>query len=261
MTMNLRQCPVCDAPIGILWPDVAMWHCTKCGLLMRNPQPTEQELNGLYGDSWIAPESNTRETGGTNLHLAEDYAVRLARSLKQADFSGMNILDFGAGRGATVDALTALGANVAAVEPFGHTFLRSRGISAYQQLDDLPEETRFDGIVSIDVIEHLPNPLETFARLERYLTEDGWLFLATPNAAGISCRLKRATWKEVRNPGHLFLFAPHNLELLLLKAGYTCPSRLHWLVQYSAHPARRALHVLLQTLAVDGELRYLAYKS
>lgn len=164
--MNFKQCPVCDAPIRVLWPTVAVWRCTNCKLLMRNPQPTEQELSSLYDESWTA-----------------------------------------------------------------------------------------------DVIEHLPRPVETIGQLGPYLSDNGWLFLATPNAAGISCRVKRAAWKEVRNPGHLYLFSPQNLELLLSKAGYSRPTRLRWYVQYSTNPARRALHTVLQRVAVDGELRYLAYKS
>lgn len=261
MVMNLKRCPVCGGPINGLWPTLRMWRCTDCGLLMRSPQPTEGELGDLYDESWAAPENNTRETGGTDHSLAAEYVAQLLHSLRLGSFSDVNILDFGAGRGATVAALLALGANVVAVEPYGHTYLQQRGVNTFRQLDDIPEDTRFDGVVSIDVLEHLPAPQQTITHLRRYLSDDGWLFLATPNAAGISCRLKRTKWKEVRNPGHLFLFSPHNLESLLLRAGFVRPRRLHWRVQYTTHPARRALHILLQTLAIDGELRYLAYKS
>lgn len=261
MAVNFKQCPVCDAPIRVLWPTVAVWRCTNCKLLMRNPQPTEQELGNLYDGSWTAPEENSRETGGTNSYLAGHYAAQLLHSLRLPSFAGLTILDFGAGRGATAAALASLGARVVAVEPFGYAYLQQRGISVFQQLADIPQGTRFDGIVSIDVIEHLPTPVETIGQLGPYLSDNGWLFLATPNAAGISCRVKRAAWKEVRNPGHLYLFSPQNLELLLSKAGYSRPRRLRWYIQYSANPARRALHTVLQSFAVDGELRYLAYKS
>jgi hypothetical protein len=157
--------------------------------------------------------------------------------------------------------LASLGANVVALEPFGYAFLKKRGIRAYPSLDDMPNDLRFDGIVSIDVIEHLRTPLETIIRLKDFLSDSGWLFLATPNAGSISCKLKRSTWREVLNPGHLFLFAPHNLDLLLAKADFSRRQRLRWYVHYTDSLVKRVLHFALQTLSLDGELRYLAYKK
>lgn len=259
--MDSRHCPLCEAPIKARWPQVNMWQCTNCGLLMRNPLPTPNELDTLYDASWQVPEANTRETGGTHAYLADLYMKRLLKSLGLTNFAGLTILDFGAGRGATVDALTSLGANVVALEPFGYDYLQKRGIPAYPSLDDLPADLRFDGIVSIDVIEHLTTPLETVVRLKEFLSNGGWLFLATPNAAGISCKIKRAAWKEVLNPGHLFLFSPANLDLLLAKADFHRRQHVHWYIRYTDNPAKRALHFALQTLHLDGELRYLAYKK
>jgi 2-polyprenyl-3-methyl-5-hydroxy-6-metoxy-1,4-benzoquinol methylase len=238
-----------------------MSRCTDCGLVIRNPQPVAHKLDQLYEESWVDPEANVIETGATDSGLAHLYMKRLLHSLGLTSFSGLTILDFGAGRGATVEALSSLGANVVAVEPFGHTYLQKRGIPAYPTLDDVPGDLRFDGIVSIDVVEHLTVPLETMTQLKNLLSDQGWLFLATPNAGGINSRLKRAAWSEVLNPGHLFLFAPNNLDLLLAKTGFPRRQRLRWYVRYSDNLAKRVLHLVLQTAAVDGELRYLAYKG
>ena len=186
---------------------------------------------------------------------------RLQRSLGLTDFAGLTLLDFAAGRGAVADVLVAQGARVIAVEPFGHELLAARGIETYATLDDVPPDLRCDGIISIDTIEHLTAPLDTFTQLKSLLADDGWLFVATPNVAGVSGKFKRAKWREVLNPGHLFLFAPNNLELLLDKAGFPQRQRLRWYVRYTDDIVKRAVHTMLQTLAWDGELRYLAFNK
>jgi 2-polyprenyl-3-methyl-5-hydroxy-6-metoxy-1,4-benzoquinol methylase len=70
----------------------------------------------------------------------------------------MRVLDYGAGRGAMALELKKRGADVVAVEPFGCDYLIELGVSAYRDLSDLPATLLFDGIVCLEVIEHLRDP-------------------------------------------------------------------------------------------------------
>ena len=211
--------------------------------------------------SWSEPAANVQGTGGTDAQLAVLFARLLAQRVGRASFGGMRLLDYGAGRGEMVRALADLGADVYAIEPFGYQHLVESGIQAYRSADELPHGLSFDGIVTIDVVEHLFEPWKELTDLRDRLAPSGWLYVATPNAGGASGRVKRSRWAQAQNPGHLLLFSAGSMEEMLSRAGFARWRRLRWFVQYSGSPFKKALHFALQTLMLDGELRYLAFRS
>jgi len=221
--------------------------------------PSNEHLEELYEGSWAEPARNLNETGGTDAELARIYARKVALSLGRNDFCGLRLLEFGAGKGEMVAALRDLGANVCAVEPFGHRYLQQEGFPAVPSLDALPRGAKFDGILAIEVIEHLPSPWKEIAALRQLLKESGWLFVTTPNAAGLNAKLRGSRWREAQKPGHVVFFTPRNLESLLARCGYRCHRRLRWFIGYSSKPLRVWRDYTLQLLRLDGELRYMAF--
>ena len=100
------------------------------------------------------------------------------------------------------------GAKLVAVEPFGYKFLAERGISVYRDLTHLPDELTFDGIVSLETIEHLRDPGGVLAGLYKRLSPGGWLLITTPNAAGLPARLMGQHWREaVKTWPYSFLYS------------------------------------------------------
>ena len=261
MPQNLEQCPFCDGAINQHWRTVDVWKCSQCGLLFRNPMPYQDELAKLYEKGWSQAYQHRSETGGTDLYLARVYARKLAGLLHRKNFSGLKILDFGAGRGAMLTALAELGADVCGVEPFGYQFLKERGFTTFRTLDEVPKGLTFDGITMIEVIEHLPAPWNEIRRFSEILKDSQWTYIATPNACGLNARVSRSSWREVLKPGHLIFFTPRSLETILTNCGMARYRRLPWFIHYSKNPIRILLHYILQALYLDGELRYLAWKS
>jgi 2-polyprenyl-3-methyl-5-hydroxy-6-metoxy-1,4-benzoquinol methylase len=171
-------------------------------------------------------------------------------------------MDFGAGRGAMALALRENGADVVAVDPFGHRYLRDVGLVAFADLGALPPDLCFDGIVSLEVMEHLLEPGETLAKLHERLRPGGWLFITTPNPAGLLARLSGERWREAAKPGHVLFFSPTTLRGLLKVTDFCDTRRLRWLLRYpGVSTTRSALHYVLQAVLLDGSLRYLAYKK
>jgi len=161
--------------------------------------PTQKELFALYTNSWQHPERSRSETGGTDLRLARIYAKLLARSLGLRDLKGLRILDFGAGRGDMLKALMELGAEVVGVEPYGLDFLRDQGFEAYEDISEVKGD--FDGIVTIDVIEHPRNPWDILKDLSNLLKVGGWIYVATPNPTGLNAKINRGNWREAKKQG------------------------------------------------------------
>jgi SAM-dependent methyltransferase len=77
----------------------------------------------------------------------------------------------------------------------------------------------FDLVVSLEVVEHLPNPLDHLREFHRVTRPSGLLLLTTPNLAGLSGRLLGTRWRVV-TPEHVGYFSPRTLRWALGRAGY-----------------------------------------
>lgn len=262
---NVRPgCPQCDgdAPSTPYWDTPRFHRCTQCGLIFRSPFPDEATLCELYNNSWASPDVNRTETGMTELRLAETYSKSLLRTIEAHDLSGKRVLDFGAGRGGMALALRNCGAEVTAVDPFGRDYLQSMGLAAYSDLDELPADLRFDGIVSLEVLEHLPAPGQTLAKVCRRLKPGAWVFVTTPNPEGLPATLFGDRWREAAKPGHIVFFTSESLRALLEESGFSRVRRLRWLLRYpSASFSRAVVHYAMQAALLDGSLRFLAFKD
>lgn len=253
------RCPLCDRTEGLKGRGVFR-KCGHCGLVFRHPMPTLQDLDALYNRSWEAPAKNSNETGGTTVDLAEVYASQLTKSLGRCDLRGLRILEYGAGRGEFLRALERRGAQVFALEPYGKEYLQQQGFPSFRAIEDLPEGVLFDGIVTIDVVEHEFAAWGVLRRLRPLLVHNGWLYVATPNPAGLNAKLTGERWREAQKPGHLLFFPPRTLERVLAEAGFARPQRLRWNVPYGTSLVTRLKDLMLSTLGLDGELRYLAFR-
>jgi glycosyltransferase involved in cell wall biosynthesis/2-polyprenyl-3-methyl-5-hydroxy-6-metoxy-1,4-benzoquinol methylase len=255
------HCPLCSSTARRFRRFGAFRKCVSCGLLFRHPMPTAQDLETLYSQSWQVPAENSNETGGTTPEYAEVYADRLIRSLGRRDLNGLRILEYGAGRGEFLEALSRRGAQVFALEPYGRNYLQQRGFKAYAAVEELPKDLRVDGIVTIDVVEHELAAWNVLRSLRPFLTANGWLYVATPNPQGLNARVFGARWREACKPGHLLFFPPETLEAVLQSAGFVRTRRLRWNMLYRTSLLSRAKDLVLSFLRLDGELRYLAFQS
>jgi SAM-dependent methyltransferase len=229
--------------------------------LFRNPVASADELAELYAASWSAPATARAETGGTTDRLARLYVARLLRTLGLARLDGLRILDFGAGRGEMLAALRDRGADVCGLERFGYDFLRERGFAVYRSLADVPPGLRFDGAVSVDVVEHLAWPWDDLAALGASLQPGAFLYVATMNARGLNAMLSGPRWRELLKAGHLVFFTAATLRAALRAAGFGAARRLRWRIPYPAGALRGALYWVLQALGLDGELRFVARRN
>lgn len=252
-------CPLCGNERSFTRTNGAFRRCKGCGLMFRYPRPELQDLHALYGQSWVAPMECCAETGGTTRILAEEYAKRLGRALGRQELKGLKILDYGAGRGEFARVLSRLGADVYAVDPYGKPYLEQMGLRAYATLDELPADLRFDGIVSIDVVEHELAAWDVLRRFRDILAPGGWVYVATPNPNGLNAKVFGSHWREAKKPGHLVFFGPKTLERVLQEAGFARTQRLRWNIRYGKSLLTRAKDFVLSQLELDGELRYLAF--
>lgn len=78
----------------------------------------------------------------------------------------------------------------------------------------------FDGIVLIDVLEHLPDPRGTLEVLRRLLAPQGILTVVTPDFGGLASHLLGSHWWGIQE-AHLSYFDKRTLKRLLEATGFT----------------------------------------
>lgn len=78
---------------------------------------------------------------------------------------------------------------------------------------------RFDVIVLLDVIEHLPDPAGTLALCHRHLEDGGVVVLTTGDFASLYARASGQNWRLMTPPQHLWYFTPKSIAGLSASAG------------------------------------------
>ena len=140
--------------------------------------------------------------------------------------SPQKILELGAGAGEFADRLKTLGYKVICVEgsPVYLKRLKKMGFST-KKADlnkslPLPAGT-FDGVLSLEVIEHLIEVDKFLSEVYRVLKPKGWLIISTPNIAWWGYRLFALMGQPPKKEGYHLRFFTHNtLTQLLKKHGF-----------------------------------------
>jgi 2-polyprenyl-3-methyl-5-hydroxy-6-metoxy-1,4-benzoquinol methylase len=122
---------------------------------------------------------------GLRIHARFGLHEYVAEKVTKYLQPGAKILDLGAGSGAMSLRLHELGFEVIAVDYVSEAFaLHDRVPFKQVDLNSTFSEVfdgQFDGIIAIEIIEHLENPRNLFRECRKLLKEDGILFMTTPN--------------------------------------------------------------------------------
>jgi SAM-dependent methyltransferase len=113
-----------------------------------------------------------------------------------------------------------------------------------------------DAVVMLDVLEHLPDPMDALRRMRAAVSDDGLLALSTVNVEGLHGRVRGSAWPWFIR-AHLHYFRPRTLSRMLADAGFeivesaTVPRTFHasyMLQRVSRSPAGATLAALARRL-------------
>jgi SAM-dependent methyltransferase len=206
--MSSRPCPFCfSESSSIFGVRGGVWvRCRNCRSVFQDI--TVGQFAQLHDEAW----QDTR--------FAE--SVVAARGLEPASgrwdelsLSGTSLLEFGPGTGHLLAAAQKAGCSVAGVETSGihREFIRNTwGIrSLYPDVAALPSGVSFDAIVAINVLEHVYDISEFLRSIARLLTQNGVLFLATPNAVSLEAAVLRNWWSMCKEHDHVSFPSPEGI--------------------------------------------------
>lgn len=176
----IPTCPSCEtSQITTLCVENRFCGCSRCGLVFDNPRPSTDDIARFYAaedkyDEWLA-ELPARD---------RLWKRRLARVRKYVPHG--RVLDVGAGIGQFLHfASKHFEVHGTEISPVARKIARDRyGLDLFQgTLDDYsPDDQRpFDVVTLFHVLEHVPHPSQTLARVASLLGSGGTVILAVPN--------------------------------------------------------------------------------
>ncbi len=201
--MKTPLCRVCNGVSAVFYQDArTFYRCGNCSLIFTYEiaPPPEQERH--YKAQW----------GNQQAEFWKGQAEAILQIIRQYH-EPRHILDFGAGSGALTDELRGRGLDCTPLEPMVHGYLK-----------DQKYFHKFDVIVGVEVIEHLPNLWDELREMEKVLAPGGIMlfttllteaFINAPDAEGAF-----REWWYKDDQTHVTFFGYRSLEVLGDIAGY-----------------------------------------
>lgn len=247
----LPPCPACDVAAArqvLSWDGGMEVHgCCMCGLLFAHPLPSSEELDRFYqGFLYRKPD---RHKLVQLIDERKRELVALFGLQREPQTSNVRtFLDHGGGTGLAYAAANQLGCEswFAEMDRQAIAYVSEQfGLTPSRLAADLSAHaSSFDYILSDNVIEHVPDPVELIRSLFAALRPGGVLIVKTPNASATDMYFYPRVWwrymkKVVRAngwkracsmltdcpvwccdpPRHLYSFSASALERMAKRAG------------------------------------------
>jgi SAM-dependent methyltransferase len=224
-------CPVCGP--GSFTPlherdrfgfPVRTQRCDGCGIVMINPQPTQQFLDlfysspmyrGLYS-GLLRPDESFRRKRAPGIRQNVLFINRLLVSRPAPPPGPVQVLDFGSGDGGFLRELRreCPGVRLYGIERGEHQSDASRDEldGLFARIEELPPALSFDVITLWHVLEHVPDPVRVLSLLGKHLRPGGLLVVEVPDLA------KSPGMKHV-HIAHLYTFDRTTIRRFLERSG------------------------------------------
>lgn len=194
--------------------------CRQCGLAYANPRLSDDELGRLYTESYRQDEITERYLRA-KMSYSRDLISFLLHTIPVA--SG-KALEIGSSEGTLLKLLRdEYGWEVQGCEPYFP--YANFGINTWQiptnvgffRSYDYRRHDRFDLVVLVHVLEHLPYPTDFLREVGRVLAPDGLFLIETPDLL----RPYRNRIRHALFPApHLAIYSPSSITRLLSKCGF-----------------------------------------
>lgn len=208
--------------------------CEACGSATLDPLPSADALASFYPPGYTFKPANgagaplRRIVGALEWHAfyAPICRGRLRALRRLTGLRAGRVLEVGCGSGFFLRYLAAAGYEVEGLElsevdaEYARTCLAIPVAHGSLETSVLERE-RYDGIVLLHVLEHLPDPAGALRRLFGALRRGGWLVLGLPLVDSAQAKLLGARWYAVTEaPRHVMLPSLIGIRRLLEDTGF-----------------------------------------
>jgi 2-polyprenyl-3-methyl-5-hydroxy-6-metoxy-1,4-benzoquinol methylase len=188
--------------------------CRKCGLVTTDLVPSDETLSDYYHSypSYDKLSDLTLTRYGEILDKLEPFRKT------------NNLLEAGCGFGFFLDEARKRNWNVYGTElsVIALQECKRKDLTVTETLDPLLESSlqNFDVIVSLEVIEHLTDPVMETEKYSRLTRPGGAIYITTPNFNSLSRRLLGRRWNVIHYPEHIYYFTLPTIRRVLNKYNF-----------------------------------------
>jgi SAM-dependent methyltransferase len=223
---NNENCPICNGvnlkkagqvriyPLALpkdSSPQRLLKKCEDCGSVVASPMPAIDELQQYYDNYYIDDTTHTSESGWQK-RTALKTIFETSGKLKKG-----RVLDIGCTDGSLLDFLGS------SFEKYGIEVsqdaclkAKEKGINVYcGSFMESQFDTKFDFIIALDIVEHLPDPGVALHKMIGLLLPGGYIVFQTGNADSLFARLLGEDWYYMAFFGHLYALTPTAVRKVL----------------------------------------------
>ena len=207
--------------------------CRDCGSAILDPLPSPEDLTALYSSDYTFKPAPGRSALHRLLQVVEwrcfyepGYRRRVALIRELTGLRAGRVLEVGCGSGLFLRHLREAGYAVEGVETSKGDVTYAReasGLTVFEgALEAAPlEPGRYDAVVMVYVLEHIPDPAATLARIHTLLKPGGWTVLGLPVMDSGQARWLGARWSAITEaPRHVAIPSAAGARRLLEMAGF-----------------------------------------
>jgi SAM-dependent methyltransferase len=222
---TLGRCPVCSSASIRRFAVIRHFRHSRCGLVFVNPVPPDDVLRRFYNSVFYANYrlAERDRAGEEPYHMISMYTDKYALAERVASRNPQSVLDYGCGSGAFLALLRdKFGiSNAEGIEI--SSAAREVAASCYSlRLAESPaglSRQAYDFVLLLEVIEHVPDPVQFFSGVCRLIAPDGHVLITTPAVDSFLARRPRLC-PHYTAPSHLSLFTAQALHVLLDRSGF-----------------------------------------
>ena len=197
--------------------------CADCGFVFANPQPSVEFLGELYSnrDANALIDFYARTASPSQLAMFDSLLQRL----EELHGGVGRLLDLGCGPGYCFERAAKRGWDAHGVDLGEWTAAAAaarnlKNLHVGNLADQSFPDGHFDAVVSVEVFEHLTDPISELKDSQQVLRPGGLLLLQVPNYRTLPILLGRDDFRLNTPPQHLNYFTPHTLRKLLQENGF-----------------------------------------
>lgn len=195
--------------------------CGNCKNVFLSYNPNSIDFHNT--DEYRIQYNNTTDKQYFWNTVGNENELRISRIGIKA-FVGKTVIDIGVGSGMFLDIIHGVTKETIAIEPakFFHEELSKYHRVYSYGADVVADKRRGDVVLSFNVIEHIPNPIEFLKEIRALLNDGGIAYLMTPNHNDILMELIPDIFQPFYyKSAHLYYFDEKSITYCLEEAGFT----------------------------------------
>ena len=208
-----------------------LMRCRSCGFIQPEALPTlPNYFDRMYDQQWPQDWLEREFTCGYKDFIFQQVLRNLSQ---RVPVKKRQLLDVGAHVGRLIHLAQHAGwqAEGAELNPITSSYAALKTklpVHRVNALKLIAEGRKYDAVTMIDVLEHIPNPVEMLAAIRNLLDAEGWLAVKVPCGPNqLFKEYLRSRWKRnndfsvAENLVHINHFSPSSLRQALKKAGFS----------------------------------------